>query len=230
MPASHLLPRSLAPHAHLVALEISFSYDSELTRAEQAVVARAVPQRRAEFATGRKCARLAASALGVPITELLSGPHREPLWPKAVVGSITHCRDVAAAVVCPSRAVAAIGIDIEENEPLPPGTEELVLTERERHRRRVLPTEDRVVFSAKEAVYKCIFPIVERFVDMQEVEIDMTAEACFRARPAQARPAEVGPGLASVPWAKLAGRYAVTETRIWTVAWLPRNEDVVSAR
>jgi 4'-phosphopantetheinyl transferase EntD len=58
---------------------------------ELAFVARAVPQRRAEFATARHCARNALAELEVAPAPILTGANREPVWPHGFVGSITHC-------------------------------------------------------------------------------------------------------------------------------------------
>ncbi|WP_374216235.1 4'-phosphopantetheinyl transferase, partial [Frankia sp. R82] len=65
--------------------------DAELLAGEHEYVARAVPSRRAEFVTGRACARLALARLGVAPRPILRGPRGEPTWPRGIVGSITHC-------------------------------------------------------------------------------------------------------------------------------------------
>ena len=60
--------------------------------AEAALVESARPQRRAEFATGRQCARIALREIGVepPDHPILADPHGAPLWQAGVIGSITH--------------------------------------------------------------------------------------------------------------------------------------------
>ena len=45
-----------------------------------------------EFSVGRKCARNALSHLGFNDPPILIGTNREPIWPKNICGSITHCR------------------------------------------------------------------------------------------------------------------------------------------
>uniref|UniRef100_UPI0018A83BB9 hypothetical protein n=1 Tax=Parafrankia elaeagni TaxID=222534 RepID=UPI0018A83BB9 len=49
-------------------------------------MARAVPTRRAEFATVRCCGRQALSRLEHPAVPVLAGKNREPIWPDGVVG------------------------------------------------------------------------------------------------------------------------------------------------
>ena len=48
---------------------------------EEALVARAISKRKLEFAKGRECARRALASFGRGKAILLSGSHREPLWP-----------------------------------------------------------------------------------------------------------------------------------------------------
>lgn len=62
---------------------------SALLEAERALVARAVPKRRDEYAAGRNCARAALARLGVHDFALLAGSAREPIWPEGVIGSMT---------------------------------------------------------------------------------------------------------------------------------------------
>ncbi|MBN1173619.1 MAG: 4'-phosphopantetheinyl transferase, partial [Micromonosporaceae bacterium] len=65
--------------------------DARMLPEEAPLVARAVPRRRAEFTTGRHCARLALASLGVEPAAILAGPDRAPRWPAGIVGTITHC-------------------------------------------------------------------------------------------------------------------------------------------
>jgi 4'-phosphopantetheinyl transferase EntD len=89
--------------------------------AEEAQLSGASAQRRAEFATGRACARAALAALGLPATAILRGPRGGPQWPAGVAGSITHCAGYRACAAALLGDVAAIGIDAEPNCPLPDG-------------------------------------------------------------------------------------------------------------
>src|SRR5690242_4153856 len=98
----------LLPAGVAAAEEFQDRLDAALFPAEAAQIQGAVEARRREFATGRHCARQALAALGVPATPLLSGGHREPLWPAGVVGSITHCTGYRAAAVAPDERLAAI--------------------------------------------------------------------------------------------------------------------------
>ena len=88
------------------------------------------------------------------------------MWPAGIRGSMTHCAGYAAAAVGPISRISAIGIDAEPDAPLPDGVLDLVATAAERDRLAVTPRKpdiphwDRLLFSAKEAVYKAWFPLV----------------------------------------------------------------------
>ena len=83
--------------------EIFGPFDScTLAPEEQNAVAGAVHKRQAEFAAGRTCARRAMAKLGVSIPALLLGANREPVWPRGIVESITHCSGYSAAQCRPA--------------------------------------------------------------------------------------------------------------------------------
>nr|BFE59157.1 4'-phosphopantetheinyl transferase superfamily protein [Dactylosporangium thailandense] len=163
--------------------------DAKLWPEEEPLVAGAVEKRRLEFTTARHCARQALQRLGEPAVALLSGPKREPLWPAGIVGSITHCAGYRAAVVARERDLASVGVDAEPNEPLPDGVLESIALPGEAARvgalLRVRPEVrwDRLLFCAKEAVYKTWFPLTHRWLDFMEADITVSAESgTFTAR------------------------------------------------
>lgn len=145
----------------------------ELHPEERAVVARAVPKRRRQFAAGRLLARRLLGARAVP---LLPGPDGAPRWPPGVVGSITHCDLLAAVAVGDAGPIAGVGIDVEVLGPLPDGTARFVLSPLESARLGALAPADRgvaerVVFSAKESIYKAQHARSGAFVDFRDVDV-----------------------------------------------------------
>jgi 4'-phosphopantetheinyl transferase EntD len=144
---------------------------------EELVIGHAVPVRRREFATVRGCARACLSRLGYPQLPILPGVGGAPVWPVGVRGSMTHCAGYAAAAIGRSSQIIGIGIDAEPDAPLPDGVLDLVATAAERERlaaTRVASESlnwDRLLFSAKEAVYKAWFPLVGEWLDHQQAEI-----------------------------------------------------------
>jgi len=159
---------------------------------EEATVVSAVPSRRAEFATGRACARKALRTLGVPLASVPRGEGGAPLWLPGVVGSITHCEGYRAAVVAWSTTYLSLGVDAEVNEPLPPEIVDLVATRREMASMPGLPRADvhwdRLLFSAKETVYKASFPLTRQWLDFHDVEIEFTDRGYFVATCPQVSP------------------------------------------
>ncbi|HEV7773332.1 MAG TPA: 4'-phosphopantetheinyl transferase superfamily protein [Conexibacter sp.] len=194
---------------------------AELSAAEQAAVGRAVARRQQEFTTGRACARLALRRLGVDPVAIPSGERGEPVWPDGVVGSITHCRGYRACAVAKADEVLALGVDAEVHEPLPAGVLEQVAFGRERAMcaDRVAGVHlDRLLFSAKEAVYKVWFPLTRQWLGFEDVELAVDAQGgTFRARLLVA-----GPVVAGARLTELRGRWCVEDGLVATaVALLP---------
>ncbi|MDX3064974.1 4'-phosphopantetheinyl transferase superfamily protein [Streptomyces clavifer] len=163
---------------------------------EARLVATSVDRRKHEFAAVRACARRAMATLGLPPHPVLRGHRGVPLWPAGTVGSMTHCDGYRAAVLARSSDVRALGIDAEPNEPLPPDVWEAVSLPSERRRLSswgvsedsrgsaegvppgtphgaggALPHWDRLLFSAKESVFKTWFPLTRTELDFDEADI-----------------------------------------------------------
>lgn len=194
---------------------------------EQAVVARAVDGRRREFATGRRCARLSLAALGLAAQPLLPGPQGEHRWPAGVVGAMSHCDGYRVAAVARATDLAALGVDAETAARLPDGVLEAVSLPEERadlaRLGRTAPEVpwDRLLFSAKESVYKVWFPLARRPLGFEEARLRFTRErdvagaVCgrFEVRLLVPVPAEFsGP----VGGAGLTGRWLVDEGLVLT--------------
>jgi 4'-phosphopantetheinyl transferase EntD len=192
---------------------------------EEALVARAVGKRRAEFTTVRTCARIALGRLGLPPGPLLSGPKREPLWPVGVVGSITHCDGYRAVAVARADRLASIGIDAEPDAELPVGILDRVALPAEVSHLAMLPAGvhwDRLLFSAKESVYKTWFPLAQRWLGFED------AALLFAPGPDPRRGSFTAdllvddlPMLAGRPLRTLHGRYAVIDGLLGTAIALP---------
>ncbi|MEV8514145.1 4'-phosphopantetheinyl transferase superfamily protein [Dactylosporangium sp. NPDC051484] len=194
--------------------------EAKLWPEEEALVAGSVEKRRLEFTTARHCARQALAGLGAPPAALLSGPKREPLWPSGIVGSITHCTGYRAAVVAWDRDIASLGVDAEPNGPLPTGVLASIALDAERDRVEELLTQrpevrwDRLLFSAKESVYKTWYPLARRWLDFDEADITFDPDrGTFDVR-------------LLVPGPVLPGRGMLTQM---TGRWLAQSSLVVTA-
>jgi len=143
---------------------------------EAALLGRACGERQREFTAGRHCARQALSRFGVEPGPILRGPRREPVWPAEIVGSITHCRGYRAAAVGRATEVKTIGIDAEPHEPLPAGVANYVLGDAERAWLTRAPAGihwDRLMFSAKESVYKAWFPLTGKWLGFDDAIVSV---------------------------------------------------------
>lgn len=147
---------------------------------EEAAVSKAVAKRRLEYATVRYCARRALADLGLPPTAILNGPKREPIWPEGVVGSMTHCDGYRAAALARTDLLRGLGMDAEPHGPLPDGVlGSIALPEELDHLagltgRHPAVHWDRLLFSAKESVYKTWFPIARCWLGFEEASIAFT--------------------------------------------------------
>jgi 4'-phosphopantetheinyl transferase EntD len=144
---------------------------------EEQVIAHAVASRRRDYATVRSCARACLARLGYPPVPILPGVGGAPTWPAGIRGSMTHCAGYAAAAVGTVSRISTMGIDAEPDAPLPDGVLGLIATPAEQdrlaatHRESDGPNWDRLLFSAKEAVYKAWFPLVGKWLDHHDAEI-----------------------------------------------------------
>ncbi len=184
---------------------------------EQALLAGTADKRRHEFATGRVCARAALEQLGYSAVSILSGSSGEPLWPQGVVGSITHCEGYRAGAVARSAQVATIGIDAEPHWALPEGLLGRVARAEEQVALGQLRSNwpevhwDKLLFSAKESVYKAWFQLSGRGLGLKDIAIAFDPLArTFAVRLMLPRPVPDGPPR------ELSGGWTVCEGLILT--------------
>jgi 4'-phosphopantetheinyl transferase EntD len=208
-----------------VAVDTREDLGEEPLPGEAGRIARAVPARRAEFATGRACARCALARLGLPPRPIPSGRRGEPRWPRGVVGSITHCAGYRGAVLARTSQVVTIGIDAEPNAALPAGVLGAISLPQERAWvERLAAAEpdvhwDRLLACAKEAVYKAWFPLAHRWLDFEDAAVTVEPE---RGRfTAQLRAA--GPNSQGREPSGFTGRWVVRDGLILTAIVVSRR-------
>jgi enterobactin synthetase component D len=176
-----LFPPGVAHFSMRFASELDVSSPRPFGIELPASIQRAVPKRRQEFAAGRKCVREALRELD-PALELVDvgvGAQREPLFPQGVVGAISHGAGIASAAVAWKRVALGVGIDIEawlSGDALA-SVQETALVDGEATRlvRQTdwsLARVATIAFSAKETLYKCLFPSVLRYFDFKDAELD----------------------------------------------------------
>lgn len=180
---------------------------------EVTAVMGAGPVRRDEFLAGRACARHALAELGEYDEPIGVGAAREPLWPAGIVGSITHTRLVAAAAVARSRDAWGVGLDAESLDAvLEPGQRGLLFTPVELVRlssdETLEPAAGLVLFSAKESVYKCVFPRTGWRLSFHDVDVRLDLQQhrfAARVTAPSVRPTELEPLFLEGAFAIVAG-------------------------
>jgi 4'-phosphopantetheinyl transferase EntD len=201
--------------------------DAVLHPQEEAMISRAVEKRRREFRTVRHCARRALRDLGLPPVPVLSGEHREPLWPPGVVGSMTHCAGYRAAAVARSRDLLTVGIDAEPHEPLPPDVLDAIALTEEQVRIDELAAHnalhwDRILFCAKETVYKAWFPLTQRWLGFSDAAITIDPATVDSTEGAfSARLLTTGPMVAGQVLTGFDGRWLISDSLVITAIAVP---------
>lgn len=184
---------------------------------EEPATAGMTPRRLRQFSHGRWCAHAILESLGHAGTGVPVGPSRAPVWPAGIVGSISHTHDWAAAAAAPVAVAGGLGLDIEEAAPLPAELTEIVCTAQERRwlERQAQPGDlAKLVFCAKESLFKCLWPELRTFIDFQRVQIELdSSSGRYTARTAVRE-----------PWSslvqRLTGRHGRWERLLLTTAWL----------
>jgi phosphopantetheine--protein transferase-like protein len=156
----------------------------ELYTQELSLISKAIHKRRCEFATGRACAREALGALGYAPMPILQAPSRAPLWPDAILGTISHSHTWAGAAVARAEQLAGIGLDIETVDRVSMNIARKVLTGAEAAVLHNLPADEHktflaLLFSAKEAVYKCLASAVRVHMGFHDAEVRKAGPSCF---------------------------------------------------
>jgi 4'-phosphopantetheinyl transferase EntD len=161
-----------------VAAELLSPGDPELLSPAEAVfVGRAVPKRVQEFAAGRLCARRALAEFGIVDFPIVVAEDRQPVWPDTMVGSITHTAGFCAAVVAERRCADALGLDSEVVGDVTARIWHSICVPLETAWVRSLPPAERaaavtLIFSAKEAFYKCQYPIARERLGFHDARVE----------------------------------------------------------
>ncbi len=158
-------------------------------------------RRQTEFQAGRDLAAALLAEAGSSITQVGVAPDRAPVWPDGYIGSISHSRVLVAVAVARRQDVRALGIDIEAlaTEREVEAIESVCMRPEERDVDTGALTRAQFVtllFSAKEAFYKCMHPLTRvefDFTDVSITRIDPSRQR-LEMRLLRAATPEFGPG------------------------------------
>jgi enterobactin synthetase component D len=176
-------------------------------------------KRAREFLAGRYCAGRALAAAGfagkAPLT---AGVDRLPDWPMGWRGSISHTADGAMAVVAREQHIELLGVDMErlmsatlasevESQIAKPG-ELACLPEGTLAERLTL------LFSAKESLYKALYPALHQFFDFSAARLVEWQPGCLCLRLEQ----DWGPGFPA--GTRMMARYAFAVGHVFTTVYV----------
>lgn len=213
------LPGPIVTHGGMIDM-----LQSHLHPLERVEVRNAVPKRVREFTAGRTCARIALERLGYENIAIPVGKRRQPVWPEGIAGSISHAGNHCIAAVCTRNHFTSLGVDIEQATPLSESLVDLVCSREERNRLANGAGSStgllaKFMFSAKEAVFKCLFPVYGEELEFHDVSLDISLhEGRFIAHVSRF-------ALNSETDLELRGRFACTSSLVVTSAVL-HDDDI----
>jgi 4'-phosphopantetheinyl transferase EntD len=128
------------------------------------------------------CARLLLREFGIGHFAIEVGTDRQPLWPDDLVGSITHTTGFCAAVAARKKSLRSLGIDTEISGGVKTELWRGICTVSETTWLRSLPESEQrfaatLIFSAKEAFYKCQFAVTQERLGFHDVSVELPAWA-----------------------------------------------------
>ncbi|WP_394846899.1 4'-phosphopantetheinyl transferase superfamily protein [Pendulispora brunnea] len=186
-----LFPAFVAHHSVAFDREVPSSF-SEIPIPES--IQNAPIRRQVEFRAGRECARRALKSLMKHLTTkhlttsnslvlgdaaIAVGSDREPVWPEGIVGAITHTNELASAAVARASDTRGIGLDVEvvmSEENAASWMAKIAAPHEVAELARAMnwspATALTVIFSAKETLYKCLYPQVRRYFGFRAAAIE----------------------------------------------------------
>ena len=150
-------------------------------------ISRASKKRQREFVAGRYCASRALKSAGHELdVELPIGEDKLPNWPSGWTGSISHCITVTVAVASQISLHASLGVDVEEwmdaqvaaniQSEIGLPSEIALFHDLSPHHALTL------LFSAKETLYKALYPSVRQFFHFKAVQAVNVTESTLTLR------------------------------------------------
>jgi 4'-phosphopantetheinyl transferase EntD len=136
-------------------------------------------KRRLEFFSGRWCAAQCLQERNSPSLNVKVSSDRAPIWPNAYIGSISHSNLTAVSLVGSILDYSAIGIDLQQKSEYSVAEDLKAIifhsNELEKfwdNKRHTFSTENfDIIFSAKETLFKALYPKYRHFFDHHCAEV-----------------------------------------------------------
>ena len=179
-------------------------------------------RRQLEFAEGRDCARTLLDRFEVS-EEVGVAEDRSPVWPSGFAGSISHSNNWVWTAVAESDRTPSLGIDTEI--VVTRKTRNLlyddIVTEQERMIIGALGLSPELTFtlafSAKEAFYKCWYPVTKEFFGFRQAAIQSCNSNTIRIVSLVSNPNfRLTPNWLDV-------HYMTTENDVFTGTWMEQQ-------
>ena len=180
------------------------------------------PNRQKEFLLGRVCASKAHELyFGSELLELPMDLDRSPVWPSGVVGSISHNQFWIGAAVAQSQNLLGIGIDLEIMGRVKLELSRYIRSAEDLKTHEVLNANEilTIIFSAKESLYKALYPTVKSFFGFETAalkEIDLV-NGTFKIELISKISSHIGPALGPSGRFKFEGRFKIIGKNCLTV-------------
>jgi enterobactin synthetase component D len=187
-------------------------------------LSRASPKRKTEYLSGRECAVAALRTAGCEANAAVPpamGEDRLPQWPSGWLGCITHSHGEAIAAVSRADATRLLGIDVERliDPASVEGIAALVALDGELAQFSACTQSQAltILFSAKESLYKALYPEVQHFMDFSAARITAFAPGALVLRLVEDWHPAWRAG------SQFSLRYALRGDRVYTVLHLARQ-------
>ena len=176
-----MLPNPFPDHISFCLLPIHSTSNQKLHPAEENYFSQlSSVSRKEHYRSGRICAGEVLSKLGSRGQPVLRDPQtREPLWPEGISGAITHSGKWAAAAAGKTSDVSGIGIDLEDLERQVDSriSRHVCIPEEQKWLQECgedfLEQNLKIIFSAKESIFKAFFPFTRTYLHFHDARILM---------------------------------------------------------
>ena len=176
-----MLPNPFPDHISFCLLPIHSTSNQKLHPAEENYFSQlSSVSRKEHYRSGRICAGEVLSKLGTLGQPVLRDPQtREPLWPEGISGAITHSGNWAAAAAGKTSDVLGIGIDLEDLERQVDSriSRHVCIPEEQKWLQECgedfLDKNLKIIFSAKESIFKAFFPYTRTYLHFHDARILM---------------------------------------------------------
>ena len=186
-----MLPNPFPDHISFCLLPIHSTSNQKLHPAEENYFSQlSSVSRKEHYRSGRICAGEVLSKLGTLGQPVLRDPQtREPLWPEGISGAITHSGKWAAAAAGKTSDVLGIGIDLEDLERQVDSriSRHVCIPEEQKWLQdwgeNFLEQNLKIIFSAKESIFKAFFPYTRTYLHFHDARILMEQTLFQKSKP-----------------------------------------------